>query len=301
MFGVNEEEILYTKVTQYIPLEYEKELLETIRNDDDSYFDVFLKKSDNKLFPVLVSGQTLPLKDETYGIFTIVDVTALKEKEKEQVKKLKSHIITQATNYVNKENEIKGQTNNDILFMQEELNKVKSENNKLAKKISLLEKENMVFSHRCEKIKEDSFSFKEVLIREIAMARRFTTEFSLAVVEIDNYRSFVDKVNSESKKELVLRAFKKHFKSSIRTSDVIYYEDMGLFYLILANTPDVNLSDVIKRLLKVKKIDSDISVSFNYGMAHFFKNDTYEHILHRAKRNLDENKKNNKIIKSELN
>ncbi len=297
-FEAEEEELLYKSITEYIPLEFQESIFETITNRDDSYFEVLLKKAKGELFPAFVSGQSFPLKDETYGILTIVDVSELKEQEQEKVKKLKSHIINQATSHAQKESEIKGQTATEVIALQEELAQAKHELFMLERKVTLFERENHILNTQCEKIQEDAFSFEQVLDREIALAKRYQRKFSLAIVAIDDYKNFSEQVNSEAKKELILRAFKKHFRSTVRTTDVIYYENSGLFYLILPNSTDVNITDLVNRLLHAKRIDTKIVVRFNCGMAHFYEHDARENLIYRAKKSLEENIKENDYVRS---
>ncbi len=298
-FKTTEEEILFKKITELIPLDYQEQIFETLSNEDDSYLDVYLKDAKSDIFAAYVSGQILPLKDEIYGILTIVDVTDLKEQEKERVKKLKSHIITQATNHAQKASEMKGQNTLELIAMQEELDQTRHEMFKLERKITLFERENHVLNAQCEKIQEESFSFEQVLDREIALYKRYDRKFSLAIVAIDDYKTFSEQVNSEAKKDLILRAFKKHFKSTIRTTDVIYYENSGLFYLILPNSNDVNITDLVNRLLHAKRIDTKIIVRFNCGIAHIYEHDTREHLIYRAKKSLEENIKENNYVRSQ--
>jgi GGDEF domain-containing protein len=298
-FEATEDEILYKTLSDLVPLDYQEQIFETLANDDAQYFDVFLKNMKNKLFPAYVSGQVLPLKDETYGILTVVDMTDLKEQEKAKVKKLKTHIITQATTHAQKASEMKGQNVSELVAMQEELDLTRHEMFKLERKITLFERENHVLNAQCEKIQEESFSFEQVLDREIAIYKRYDRKFSLAIVAIDDYKKFSEQVNSEAKKELILRAFKKHFKSTVRTTDVIYYENSGYFYLILPNSNDVNITDLVNRLLHAKRIDTKIIVRFNCGIAHIYEHDTREHLIYRARRSLEENIKENNYVRSQ--
>lgn len=297
-FEVAEEDILYKRLHEIIPIDYQEDIFETIQDDDESYFEVFLKKGGNELFPAYISGQPLPLKDEIYGIMTIVDVSDLKDQEKKRLKKLKTHIINQATTHAQKASEIKGQNTSDTIALKEELDLARHEIFMMERKITLFERENQVLNLQCEKIQEESFSFSQVLEREIALAKRYDRKFSLAIVAIDDFKNFTEQVNSEAKKDLILRAFKKHFKSTVRTTDVIYYENSGLFYLILPNSNDVNITELVGRLLHAKKIDTKLIVRFNCGIAHFYIQDTIDHIMYRAKKNLEDNIKENSYVRS---
>ena len=49
IFDTTEEEILYKKITELVPVDYQEEIFETMQNDDDKYFEVFLKKIDSEL------------------------------------------------------------------------------------------------------------------------------------------------------------------------------------------------------------------------------------------------------------
>ena len=68
--------------------------------------------------------------------------------------------------------------------------------------------------------------------------------------------------------------------------------------MILPNSNDVNITDLVSRLLHAKKIDTRIVVRFNCGIAHFYEQDTRDHLLYRARKNLEENiKENNYVIR----
>jgi len=295
-FETTQEDILYKNIKELIPVDYQDDIFKTMGNNNDTYYDIFLKKSNSSLFPAFVSGQLLPLKDALYSILTIVDITELKENEKEKLKLLKSHIITQATTNAQKASEIKGQNTTELIALQDELEQANHEIFKLERKLTLFERENHILNGQCDKIQENSFSFEQVLDREIALGKRYDRKFSLAIVGIDDYKNFTEQINSEAKKELILRAFKKHFRSTIRTTDVIYYENSGLFYMILPNSNDVNITELVNRLLRAKKIDTKIIVRFNCGIAHFYEQDTRDHLLYRARKNLEENIKEKQYV-----
>jgi len=304
-FEIEEEEAILKNVEEFLPLDERDIILKTIKNGDATYHDVMFKTLNSKLFAGFVSGQVLNYQDKNYGILTIVDVSDLKKKEKEQLKKLKSHIITQATNHAQKTNEIKGQESSEILqmkeeveFANEELEKIKHENFMLERKVTLFERENKVLNTQSDKIQEDSFSFEQVLDREMALAKRYDRKFSLAIVAIDNFKELSEKLKTEAKRDLVVKAFKKHFRSTIRTTDVIYYENSGLFYLILPNSSDVNITDLVARLLHAKKIDTQIVVRFHCGLAHYYDNDSRDHLLYRARKSLEVNIEENVSVKS---
>jgi PAS domain S-box-containing protein len=296
--SITQDNILYTNFNKLILAEEQKEVLEILLNEDNSYHEVFLKKSNNELFTAFISSQPFPLKDDNYQILTIVDVSELKEREKEQLKKLKSHIITQATTHAKKQSDTKGEQQSELIALQEERDLLKHEVFKMEKKISLFERENRFLNNQCEKIQEDSFSFEQVLNREIALSKRYDRKFSLAIVAIDNFKAFTEQVNNEAKKDLILRAFKKHFRSTIRTTDVIYYENSGLFYMILPNSVDVNITDLVDRLLHAKRIDTKIIVRFNCGISHIYVTDTADHLIYRAKKSLEENIKENELARN---
>ena len=304
-FEIEEDEAVLKNVEEFLPLDERDLILTTIKNNDSSYHDVMFKKANSKLFAGFVSGQVLNYQDKQYGILTIVDVTDLKNKEKEQLKKLKSHIINQATTHAQITNEIKGQETTEMIEMKESVEemkeaveKIKHENFMLERKVTLFERENKVLNTQSEKIQEDSFSFEQVLDREMALAKRYDRKFSLAIIAIDDFKDLTEKLKTEAKRDLVVKAFKKHFRSTIRTTDVIYYENSGLFYLILPNSSDVNITDLVARLLHAKKIDTQIVVRFHCGLAHYYDNDTRDHLLYRARKSLEVNIEEKVSVKS---
>lgn len=299
-FNIEEDEAILKNVEEFLPLDEREIILKTIKNNDSSYHDVMLKKADSKLFPAFVSGQVLKYQNKDYGILTIVDVTDLKNKEQEQLKKLKSHIINQATTHAQNTNiqkgkdtselvQMKDQLKDQMLEMKETVEKIKHDNFMLERKVTLFERENRVLNSQSEKILEDNFSFEQVLDREMALAKRYDRKFSLAIVAIDEFKDLTEKLKTEAKRDLVVKAFKKHFRSTVRTTDVIYYENSGLFYLLLPNSSDVNITDLVDRLLHAKKIDTSIVVRFHCGLAHYYENDTRDHLLFRARKSLEVN------------
>jgi len=294
---VSKEEAMVKKLRDFIPIDSQEDVLVTLKNNNTDYFNIEMKDSNGDLFPVFVSGQELPLKDETYSILTIVDLTELKKQEAQTLKKLKSHIISQATTFAKKENTVKGEETTIKIQMQAKIDELNHQVFKLEKKVTLFERENQSLNYQFDKVQENSFSFENILDREIAMATRYDAKFSLAIVAINEFKEFTENVDNEYKRDLILRAFKKHFKKSVRTTDVIYYENSGLFYLILPNSADVNITDLVHRLLQAKRIDSSIVVEFNCGMAHFYPNDRREQLVYRAKKNLETNIKENNIVK----
>ncbi len=297
-FELEEDEAILKNLEQLTPLDEQEIILKTIKNNDYSYYDVMLKKSNSQLFPAFISGQILYFKEKEYGILTIVDVTSLKNKEKQQLKKLKSHIISQATTYAQKENELKVQESSEVLQIKEEIEKLKHDNFMLERKVTLFERENKILNAQSEKIQEDAFSFEQVLDREMALAKRYNRKFSLAIIAIDDFKGLTEQLKTEAKRDLVVKAFKKHFRSTIRTTDVVYYENSGLFYLILPNSADVNITDLVNRLLHAKKIDTKIIVKFHCGLAHYYDNDTRDHLMYRAKKSLEVNIEESVSIKS---
>ena len=295
---VSKEEAMLKKLRDFIPIDNQEEVINTLNNNDTSYFNIEMKTSRGELFPVFVSGQMLPLKDETYGILTIVDLTELKQQEAQTLKKLKSHIISQASSFAKKENAVKGEETVKKIEMQHKIDELEHHIFKLDRKVTLFERENQSLNYQFDQVQENSFSFEQILDREIAMSTRYDTKFSLAIVAIHEFKEFTESINRQSKVDLILRAFKKHFRSSVRTTDVIYYENSGLFYLIMPNSSDVNITDLVKRLLQSKRIDSTLIVEFNCGMSHFYPNDTRDQLLYRAKKNLEVNIKENNIVRA---
>jgi GGDEF domain-containing protein len=297
-FEIEEDEAILKNIEDFIPIGERDVVLGTIKNDDISYFDVMLKKSNSKLFPAFVSGQILSFQKKEYGILTVVDVSTLKNKEAAQLKKFKSHIISQATTHAKKANVMKGQETSELIELKENFAQIKHENFMLERKVTLFEKENKILNVQSEKMQEDAFSFEQVLDREMALAKRYDRKFSLAIVAIDDFKDLTEKLKTEAKRDLVVKAFKKHFRSTVRTTDVIYYENSGLFYLLLPNSADVNITDLVDRLLHAKKIDTKIVVRFHCGLAHYYENDTSEHLLYRAKKSLEVNIEDSISVKS---
>ena len=115
------------------------------------------------------------------------------DKEKSQLQKLKSHIITQANTHAKKQNQTKGEQAEELIALKDELAQAKHEIFKMERKITLFERENQFLNGQCEKIQEESFSFEQILTREIALFKRYERKFSLAIVAIIIINYFLKK------------------------------------------------------------------------------------------------------------
>ena len=67
-FKIEEDAAILKKLEEFIPLDEREIILKTIKNTDNSYYDVMLKKTNSKLFPAYVSGQVLQYRNKNYGI-----------------------------------------------------------------------------------------------------------------------------------------------------------------------------------------------------------------------------------------
>ena len=69
--------------------------------------------------------------------------------------------------------------------------------------------------------------------------------------------------------------------------------------MLLPNSPEINITDLVARLLHAKKIDAKIIVRFNCGISHIYSHDTPEHLIYRAKKSLEENIKKNEFVRNQ--
>lgn len=281
------------KLLDFIPSEELPKVQNAIKTNSSEYYEIHLKRENNELFPALVSGKELRIREKKYRISTIIDVSELKNKEKmlilqskDQVKQLKHHLISKVTQGAKEVNKIKGKSNVDLstLHNQSIENEITIIN--LTKKVKLLTNENNLLEKEIDRLKDDSFGFNDLLELEIAKSKKFKTKFSLCIISIHNFASVKESINSENKVELILKAIKRQFKQSLRTMDVVLYDKEGVFNILLPNWADVNITDIIDKLVVAKGIGYSTSLTFDYGLSHFYEKDTSEAIIYRAKKNL---------------
>ncbi len=295
-------ETIYTKTLyDYIPENELYKVKDAIAKNINDYYEVVLKRENNELFPALVSGKELVINNKKYRVSTILDVTALKNKEqeliaksKEQLKQLKQHVITKVTSSTQTINKIKTETNEIVAILSEENLEKEHKLLQLNKKIKLLINENNNLSNELEKTKKESFSFEDILDLEVSKSKILKLNFSLAMVAIEDYDDLKNELNKKSKLDIVLSAIKRQFKGVLRNIDTLYYDTDGIFYMILPNFTDFNITHLVDKLVIPKTIEHDTTIKFTYGIAHFYEKDDSKDLLYRVKKNFETNQNENK-------
>jgi two-component system cell cycle response regulator len=108
--------------------------------------------------------------------------------------------------------------------------------------------------------------FDELISREISRAKRYPQEFSLLMIDIDEFKKYNDKHGHPQGDEL-LKQIAKIFLQSIRCVDMVFRYGGEEFVIILPQTPIEGAVVVSKRILNIVK--SKIPVSVSIGVATF--------------------------------
>jgi PAS domain S-box-containing protein len=292
-------ETIYTKtLLNYIPSDQVYKVENAIIQNDNDYYEIVLNRENGETFPALVSGKELTIENKIYRISTILDVTELKEKEdelllksKSQIKKLKTHIISNVTEKSKELNKIKNLSEKEIKSLNHHVEEYKHKNNILLKQVMQLKKENINLTNEVDKLQKNGFNFKDILELEILKAKTYKLNFSLVKVVIDKFDELKSTIKTQNKLEMILTAIKRQFKSSIKNIDIAYHDTDEIYYLILSNSSDTNITNIVEKLTIPKKMDGTIDISFSYGISYFFEKDDVKGMIYRCNKNLEENVK----------
>lgn len=313
--GINEAATKKLELTK--EHEYKKTMLDFVPEDqlwkieqakstnDGDYYEIDLQRLTGEIFPALVSGKTVQLDDGIFRVSTILDVTLIKKtqeelvaKTQEQMKQLKSHVIAKVSQSEKEKNELKAQISqdvkkygNDVKKLHQRLQDDAQTIHDLKTKVIKLDKLNEKLREEIKQVSKDNFSFEDLLELEIQRANSLGSKFSLVLISMDNFEEVFSTLEYKSKLDIVINATLRYFKGTLRNYDVVQYIDNGMFYVILTNTPNFNISKMIDNLTQPKELINGLKMTFTSGMSHFYKNDNAESIIYRCMKNHNEKTK----------
>lgn len=292
--GLHYETIYSKTLFDYIPEDQVHKVKTAIEKNNNEYYEVELRRENHERFPALVSGTQMILDNKKYRVSTILDVTELKQKEEEllaksktEVKKLKTHIISNVNDKATKINEVKNASLGEINSLKTQITEMEYDNFKLEKQLISLKKENNRLSEEIERIKDESFEFETILELEIARAKAFKLNFTLVKVVIDDFEELKEIIGTKSKLKILLSAIKRQFKNSVKSIDIVHHDIDDVYYLVLANAANINITKVVENLIIPKKMEDNINITFSYGVAHFFDKDDSKGMLYRCDKSLE--------------
>jgi len=108
--------------------------------------------------------------------------------------------------------------------------------------------------------------FHELLTREISRAKRYPQEFSLLMIDIDEFKKYNDQRGHLQGDDL-LKQIARIFSQSIRCVDLVFRYGGEEFVILLPQTPKEGAKTVADRILNLISQKSTISVSI--GVATF--------------------------------
>jgi|GEM_PF-1822621 PAS domain S-box-containing protein len=287
--------------------------LENARERADSeYYEIVLRRKNGDTFNAIVSGRNIVIEEEAYRVSTILDVTSLKETEekllaqtKEQLKNLKSHLITKVSHNAQETNDLKAKQNEELSKYALDFEYVSKQNKDFEKiifnlktRIIKLDKLNEELREEITKIQKEAFSFKDLLDLQINKAKSTGERFSLILLTIDNFAEILNTFEHKSKMDTIITATTRYFKTILRNFDVIQYVNDGMFYIIVINTPNLNVTLLTQNLTKPKELLDGLSITFTAGMSFFYKHDSAEQITYRCMKDHNEHLKIKKDLEN---
>jgi len=301
-----------SNILDFIPQTELWKLENARKRADSAYYEIVLQRKNGETFNAIVSGRNVIIDDAPYRISTILDVTSLKETEsrllaqtKEQLKNLKNHIITKVSKNLQETNDLKARQNEEITKCINNISHLSKQNNDfeqiiftLKSKIVRLDKLNKELRDEIIKIQKESFSFHNLLELQINKAKSTGEKFSLILVTIDNFAEIFNTFEHKSKIDTIITATTRYFKTILRNFDVVQYMNDGMFYILVINTPNLNVTLLSENLTKPKELLDKITINFTAGMSFFYTNDSPEQIMYRCMQDHNEHLKRKKDLKN---
>lgn len=302
---VDTSEIVNKNLIDFIPPDQQWKIEQAREQDNSDYYEIELQRENGEIFPALVSGKTIFIKDIGYRVSTILDVSALKETEeelllktKEQLKTLKNHIITKVSQNAKDANILKNQFNEDLKSYTNDINKLKKKIlddsrviETLTRRIDILDKKNEELKDKIMKISKESFSFEDLLELEIARANSLKTKFSLVLISINNFVEIFNSPEYKNKTDIIIMATLRYFKNTLRNYDMVQYIENGMFYIVLTNTPNFNISKMVRNISQPRVLLDKLELHFTSGMSHFYSKDNAESLIYRCMKDHNEHLK----------
>jgi PAS domain S-box-containing protein len=288
-------ENLNKTLVDFIPEDELWKLQKALQEDSSDYYEIILQSLSGDMFPALVSGQYIHIDNQDLRVSTILDMTELKEKEKElisksqeQLQKLKSHVISKVSTVNQEKNKLKDELQKEVHHYQDEIQENTRLIGSMKKQLVKLKSENDQLQIQLKKIKQNNIDFDSLLNIEIAKANKLKLNLAFMMISIDNFDDLLHIFGSISKMDILISATMRSFKQIVRKSDMIQYTQNGIFYFIFTDFDKKDLDMMISRLSLTKNIE-DYNVEFKYGIAYLFEKDNAQRIIHRASRDLYEN------------
>lgn len=273
-------------------------------SDDQTRFEAFLQALNERLEHVqrFLAQSTVAQTQDAEACATLsrdvdTEVRGMRdslgqELELEDLKhRVQAHldaISTSVTSYKSVQDERRAAMQTQIRQLEQQLASVESEANSLRQ--TLVEQRHRALTDPLTGLPNRT-AYLERLEQEYARLRRYNSQLSLAIMDVDHFKRINDQ-HGHITGDLVLKAIAKLLQASVRKSDFVARFGGEEFVLLL---PEVGLTDATKainklrqqiqaRMLEAKGISVNVTASF--GVADFREADTAADVFGRADRAL---------------
>lgn len=185
------------------------------------------------------------------------------ELTKDNMSKLKSHMISKVGDTVTKNLQEKKELAKGLEDSQKLINNQKLKINSLTQKINSLsnaieriltnEEKN---SKELLSIKKDVIKIEDILKKEIAQSNTYNYHFTLVKVQIKDIKDIKEKLEITDNYGVLIENTKKSITQSCKQYDFVTYDGEGKFYIIYHHIENTNTSSLITSITQKKRIDN---------------------------------------------
>lgn len=228
------------------------------------------------------------LRDEVAGMRTSLESAASLEMLKSSVETRLSAILTSVSHYKTSQDERRNALQARVKQLEQQLRSVESETSNLRE--TLVEQRHRALTDGLTGLPNRT-AYLERLEQEYARLRRYRTQLSLAVMDIDHFKRINDQYGHIAG-DAVLKSIGRLIQGGVRKSDFVARFGGEEFVILM---PETGLTEATKAVNKLRlQIQSrmieargvSVNVTASFGVADFRENDTTAEVFNRADRAL---------------
>ena len=182
------------------------------------------------------------------------------ELTKDNIHKLKSHMITKISDTANKSSQIKQEFAKEIEDYKQTINEQYLKINSLSQKIKslssaierLIVKDKKV-SQTINSMKKDVIKVDDILKKEISLSNTYGFSFTLIKLQIEDIKKVKEKLEKNDHYGTLIENIKKSIVQSCKNYDFVTYDGDGKFYIIYHHVENNDISSLATAITQKKK------------------------------------------------